>query len=350
MEREDDCELAQSLPLGEVPSNDWLPYISMSRAYTAAAPLQPFAAHISHQDLTRKRDRWALIVETAGALMIVGGTIGVILKICEVGRLWEYHQFALWVLVLTMNMLMLTAGVLGVCAGRRKTAETAQMYLHFLLFFSVMYVLVSGASICFYTERELRHSDKQPGPYQEDKQLQYPLNLGSLPRDITHSSSENHSEAANSPSKPAKEDWMYVDSVETHGGYDGDEVNEPFSHFQPINSHKPFPTDRTFLRKTDPQTPKNSRKQGKTRLGKGKTWRKKDLRQGLLFFVGIGMLLTASLCSCCVFCAYKLVKHSENYEATCLRLGIRPFPLISQCISPPQAVSIAQISQTSLSH
>ena len=331
MERQEDSELAQSLPLVQVPSADWLSYINVPVVYAAAAPLQPFAAHLSIQDLTRKRDRWALIVEIAGALMLVGGTMGVIWKICAVGGLWKYHQFAFWVLVLTMNLLTVTAGVLGVRAGRRKTAETAQMYMNFLLFFAVVYVLMSGASICFFTERELRHSGKPPGSYTEDRKQQYAQDL----RDTTTPTSEN------SPSRAAEEGWRLAEplkSVETQRDYDGDQVIASLNRFQPINSHELFTTGRAFLRKPGLQTPKSSRKPGKTHFGKEETWSKKDLRQGLLFVVGTGMLLTASLCSCCVFCAYKLVKHSDNYEATCLRRRIDPFPRVSQCISPSQAI------------
>lgn len=347
MKRQEDSELAQSLPLVQVPSDDWLSYVNVPMAYVAAAPLQPLAAHMSIQDLTRKRDRWALIVEIAGALMLVGGTIGVIWKIYAIGGLWEPHQFAFWVLVLTMNVLMLVAGVLGVVAGRRKTAETAQIYMSFLLFFAVVYVLVSGASICFLTESELRHSGKQPGHYKEDRKQLYAQEPDSLPQDMTDPSIENRSEAAKSPLNAEEEDWMQAEplkSVETQGDYDGDELLASFSHFQPINSQEPFNTDRTFPRKPNLRNPQSSRKQSENRFGKGKTWSKKNLRQGLLLFVGIGMLLSASLCARCVFCAYELVKHSENYEETCLRLGMRPFPLISTCISPSQAISVAQIS------
>ena len=315
MERQLSREPTQPIPLLQTLPNGQLAYISLPIPSAAGAPTQPLAAHTSVKDLTGKRDLWALIVQIAGVLMLIGGSISVLVKVCAIDEIRAPHQFAFWAVSFVTSVLMLAAGVLGVQAGTQKTAETAQRYQNFLLFFAVLFVLVTGSAICFFMHHELRHMDKHQERNEANRALpQYyaKQDKSMTSREANSEALETHCETTDCPSAYSDEN-----STEAIVYFEGQEINKKTSDaYAGVPQH---------LNSSSPQEASNTEA---TALGSSRRiiakqrWNRQDWKRGLFLSVGVGMLLTATLCSGCVFCACRLVKYTEKYEALFLQENV----------------------------
>lgn len=163
MERQQEREplgAQQPIPLVQILPDGRLAYVSMPVMPSSVAPPQPFAAHLAAQDLTGKRDRWATIVKIAGILMLLGGILGVLARVCTVGEMHGHKKWGLWSAALVMDVLLILTGVLGIRAGRNKTANSARSYKRFLIFFAILYVVVTGVACFVCMKHELKRIHK----------------------------------------------------------------------------------------------------------------------------------------------------------------------------------------------
>lgn len=403
MERQQDREplgAQQPIPLVQILPDGRLAYVSMGVAPGAIAPPQPLAAHVSAQDLTGKRDRWALIVKIAGVLMLIGGILGVVARGCTAGEN-RGHTWAFWGVALGIDILMMIAGILGLKAGRQKTAVAARRYKRFLIFFALVYVLATGAITFCVAKHELKHINKQHGgrgSYYADVNTMLPEEYEQEAMDQGEARGRPDREGRPIPPyvptegedgwQPENSPMAEENSVEEsefakqwgkhsrrHDRPEGEEGSkrhhdrtekncnrrdprpphhedsprdtdyfpEPPQNTPRPSENSPVNTEETVTTEVMPAEPsfmeedclpedsnlqskhKKDKKDKKEKKEEGRKgyghkdempkWSKKELKRAMMVGMGVAVLLTVGLCSCCVFCAYRLVKYTESYEA-----------------------------------
>ena len=437
MERQQDREplgAQQPIPLVQILPDGRLAYVNLAVAPMGIAPPQPLAAHTSAQDLTGKRDRWALIVKIAGALMLIGGVIGLVARACTVGEN-RGHRWAFWGVALGVDLLMILTGILGLKAGRQKTSMAARRYKRFLIFFAIVYVLVTGAATICFAKHEFKHLkqhhngggyryntegtrdmpppmdyiDGWPESMEQDSTMipggeetrGRPDREGRTIPPYTPSEGEDGWESGNasSPAEMPTEESEILKHPRNHPKrhdrpegenqpeeghrrpHDRDEHRRPphdsdnfpeaprdlpttSAEFPPTTASETttavMPTEPAFLGEEENQVEDASlqgrnKKEKKEKKEDGRDgyghkdempkWSKKDLKRGMIVGMGVAMLLTVGLCSCCVFCACRLVKYSESYEALFPRQS--PAPQYSFYYPQPAPYAYQQVPQPS---
>lgn len=511
MERQQDREplgAQQPVPLVQILPDGRLAYVSVVVGSMGIAPPQPLAAHTSAQDLTGKRDRWALIVKIAGALMLIGGIIGLVARGCTAGEN-RGHTWAFWGMALGIDLLMILTGILGLKAGRQKTSQAARRYKRFLIFFAIVYVLVTGAATFCFAKHEFKHINKyhnggenrfyteenwgndpmeevnnlRPGeeetggrpdregrtipPYTPSEgedgweagnasnpdeilvgESEFPKNWRHHPkrhdrpegentpewgprrhrdrseseeegesrrhRDGPEDQEEGHRRRRDRPESEEQREGEHRRhrdrSEDQEGGHrrrhpeeghnrpprphdrddrprppqERDDFPEPREedYFPEAPSDLPTTTaelppntvDETVTTAVMPTEPcpsgeEENRVEDASLLGKHKKekkekkedgrrgyghkdempkWSKKDLKRGMMVGMGVAVLLTIGLCSCCVFCACRLVKYSESYEALFPRQS--PAPQYSFYYPQPAPYAYHQVPQPPQAH
>ena len=456
MERQQDREplgAQQPIPLVQILPDGRLAYVSLGVAPGAIAQPQPLAAHVSAQDLTGKRDRWALIVKIAGLLMLIGGILGIVARGCTAGEN-RGHTWAFWGVALGIDILMVITGILGLKAGRQKTAAAARRYKRFLIFFALVYILATGAMTFCFAKHEFKHINKHHGggyrgsnyagensmlpeeyTQEVDKAMEQVDNLrstgeargrpdregrtippyvptegedgwqpestpipeensveesefakqwGKHPRHHDHPEHQendhrrhprpNHDKDDHPRHPHDKDDHPRPphdqDDYPRHPR-DGDYFPEPPHNIPRPSENNPASADETvttepaFLGEEslpeDPNLQSKHKKDKKEKKEEGREgyghkdempkWNKKELKRAMMVGMGVAVLLTVGLCSCCVFCAYRLVKYTEGYEAMFPRQIPAPqlsyyYPQQAQAYAPyPYPYPYAQVPQ-----